>query len=148
MKRVVFCIGSWSRHADVDTETLQALVDVLFRINLAAMRRLPVPALYGSNPSLVYRREKRDKDGNRLEDWRDCIDVLVNRCGDCEDLAAYRAAELVVQAGIEARPLVTYHPSRDVPGSTTYHVVVRHPNGSIEDPSRVLINREKKERLS
>jgi len=51
--------------------------------------------------------------------------------GDCEDLAAWRAAELRI-AGEPARVVVV----RSAPG--VLHAVVRRANGRIEDPSRRL----------
>jgi len=58
------------------------------------------------------------------------------RAGQCEDLACWRAAELVVRHGIQARPDFTCDARGD--GSRLYHIVVRLPDGRIEDPSRNL----------
>ena len=56
--------------------------------------------------------------------------------GDCKDLACFRAAELVVKEGIDARPFVKrrFYPN----GFALYHVVVIKPDGSEEDPSLAL----------
>lgn len=53
--------------------------------------------------------------------------------GDCEDLAAWRAAELVV-SGVDRAALAVVKIVR--PG--LMHCVVRRGNGTIEDPSKRL----------
>jgi hypothetical protein len=50
--------------------------------------------------------------------------------GDCDDLACWRAAELIVM-GERARAIA-------MPSSVGFHVVVRRADGSIEDPSKRL----------
>lgn len=51
--------------------------------------------------------------------------------GDCEDLAAARVAELRVKAGIKAVPWLKKK-------GKIWHVLVRYPDGTLEDPSRKL----------
>ena len=55
--------------------------------------------------------------------------------GDCNELAPVRVAELW-QAGVDASPhlLAEKNPF----GGWTYHAAVLHPDGSSEDPSRIL----------
>lgn len=69
------------------------------------------------------------------ENWQDIPTILKAGSGDCEDLACWRAAELTERDGIPARPVYRW---RHRPGLTIYHIVVRLPDGSIEDPSRRL----------
>lgn len=59
-------------------------------------------------------------------------DVIVH---NCEDLATWRAAELQRQ-GIDAVAFWKEQILED--GQTLYHILVRWPNGTIEDPSRLL----------
>ncbi len=54
---------------------------------------------------------------------------------NCEDLACWRAAELRVR-GIRARAFFTRDRRSD--GTTLYHIMVKLPDGRIEDPSRQL----------
>lgn len=81
-----------------------------------------VPPLYESG--VVYRPESPDE-------W-ESLDILLARgYGDCEDLAAWRAAELQ-QAGVQA--FATVYNVR----ANKWHAVVRMPDGTTEDPSRRL----------
>jgi hypothetical protein len=69
--------------------------------------------------------------------WQTIADNLAERVGDCEDLAAHRAAECRFAGILAGVP----YPARAVAirtGPNTYHAVVRHPSGRIEDPSRAL----------
>lgn len=88
------------------------------------------PALYDS--SVIYRAEKG------TEIWRGIPVVLQHGCGDCEDLACWRIAELWKQ-GVQAMPWITWRKSEDrALSGTIYHALVRWPDGRIEDPSRAL----------
>jgi hypothetical protein len=78
-----------------------------------------------------YKREERDPEtGVRREDWLTYPEIIGNRGGDCEDLAAARVAELREQ-GVNARPWLSRH-------GRTWHVRVMLPNGQLEDPSARL----------
>lgn len=111
-------------------EKLLALLEGLIALDRIQIRRSPrpIPTLYASG--VRYQREARNPDGTRKEDWRTIAELLGYRFGDCEDLAAYRVAELR-ERGINASPWITRH-------GKTWHVRVRHPNGEIEDPSARL----------
>lgn len=70
-----------------------------------------------------------------VEDWYNVAEVLRRRDeglgSDCEDLAAYRAAELRVFLGEPAQAVaVAIRPGH-------YHAVVRRADGTLEDPSRI-----------
>ena len=108
---------------------LRALLHALFTIDRLWLRSNPkTPRLYSSG--VFYRAEPIGE-----ERWRDIPSVLREGWGDCEDLACWRAAELVEREGIAAQPSYTW---RRRPGISIYHIVVRHANGTIEDPSRRL----------
>lgn len=65
------------------------------------------------------------------EVWQTALETLEKGFGDCEDLVAWRCAELRC-AGEDATPYV-----KDVrPGLR--HCLVRRANGALEDPSRAL----------
>ena len=83
------------------------------------------PELYRSG--IVYRREPIGE-----EVWQNAAELLRHGAGDCEDLAAYRAAEL----RMEGEP-ATVSIKRTRRGS--FHAVVRRADGRIEDPSKILI---------
>lgn len=103
-----------------------------------------IPPLYASG--VVYREEAPGR-----EDWPDVLEVYRLRWGDCEDLAAIRAAELRV-AGVECEPVIKWqwipremmlaqgYPADKLPdrGVWMVHCCVRFPDGSVEDPSKIL----------
>ena len=100
-------------------------------MNFIIMSRDPsqFPPLYESG--VVYRREEKGHD-----DWMTADTVLHRGYADCEDLAAYRAAELR-RAGIPALGIVRPN------ASGNFHAQVLLPDGTIEDPSRVLLRLER-----
>lgn len=69
------------------------------------------------------------------ERFRDIGRILEKGSVDCDNVACYRAAELR-QAGIKASPYITWR--RRLDGGYTYHVLVRWPDGTSEDPSLLL----------
>lgn len=83
------------------------------------------PGLYESG--VFYRPEKA------TEDWLTVPDVLERGHGDCEDLAAWRAAELRVSGEDPMARAVAYRS-----GPRLWHAVVERANGTVEDPSLVL----------
>lgn len=69
------------------------------------------------------------------EHFREIPRIIQNGGGDCDNVASWRAAELR-ELGINARPYITWRRRQD--GGMTYHVIVRWPDGSSEDPSLLL----------
>jgi hypothetical protein len=69
------------------------------------------------------------------EIFREIPRIIENGGGDCDNVASWRAAELR-QLGIDAQPYITWRTRPD--GGMTYHVIVRWPDGSSEDPSLLL----------
>lgn len=69
------------------------------------------------------------------EQFRDVARIIENGGGDCDNVASWRAAELR-ELGIRAQPYITWRRRPD--GGMTYHVIVRWPDGSSEDPSLLL----------
>lgn len=74
-----------------------------------------------------------------------CIEVEENHnffladgtlVSNCDNVASWRAAELCERLNIFAQPYITWRKRPD--GGTTYHVIVRYPDGSSEDPSLLL----------
>jgi hypothetical protein len=83
----------------------------------------PIPPLYKAG--VRYQPE----DGT--EEWQDILDTITRGYGDCEDLAAWRVAELRM-LGIRAKPYIRY---KRRGGRLVYHVLVLLPSGRLEDPS-------------
>jgi len=70
------------------------------------------------------------------EHFRDIPRIIENGGGDCDNVASWRCAELREKLRIPAKPYITWRKRPD--GGTTYHVVTAYPDGTIEDPSRLL----------
>jgi len=70
------------------------------------------------------------------EVFRDIPRIIENGGGDCDNVAAMRAAELRHHLGIAVKPYITWRKRPD--GGTTYHVICLFPDGSSEDPSLLL----------
>lgn len=91
---------------------------------------LPRVPLYRSG--VRYRRERPRKRGQpEPQEWMDALTVYRKRHGDCEDLTAWRVAELR-KRGIKARPLIQLR------NNGYYHALVQLPDGSLDDPSKRL----------
>lgn len=99
---------------------LAQAVEGLARLNLTQMPSVP---LYSSG--VRYKRERRGR-----EEWLGARDALARGVADCEDLAAWRLAELW-RDGVEASAEVS-PPERGM-----MHVYLRTASG-VEDPSVVL----------
>lgn len=87
-----------------------------------------IPQLYKAG--VEYEREGRTIGGRPKEHWRLISQVLKRGAGDCEDLTAWRVAELR-ERGINAVPDITRQ-------GRMFHVRVRYPDGRLEDPSKRL----------
>ncbi len=102
-----------------------ALLAALQLSNEEWLRAHPrAPGIYRSG--VRYRRE------DDAEEWLTIPEVLRRGVGDCEDLAAWRAAELRVRHGVNARAVA----KRIRPG--LIHIVVAMGDGTYEDPSHAL----------
>lgn len=100
----------------------------LTRVNEEIYRRDPrLPSVYDTRVNVRY-------DGtDPNEDWLNVREVIRMRRGDCEDLAAARAAELRVRFN---DPQARVHVYRSAPKMT--HAVVLRGDGVTEDPARRL----------
>lgn len=111
--------------------SLGALLLALYAVDLAYLSARPdTPPLYLSG--VRYSREPREVRG-RVELWDSVPVVLAQGWGDCDDLAAWRAAELSL-SGVYALPVLV----EVAPFSGRYHVVVWRSDGQWEDPSARL----------
>jgi len=112
-------------HVPASRGPLNAALEGLVGINECILRRWEYPRLYESG--VRYEREQPGR-----ERWRRIDEAMAAGVGDCEDLAAWRAAELRVRRGEAARAIVYRS------GKRRFHAVVQRADGSIEDPSRAL----------
>lgn len=138
--RVTFVLGSFDGDRKSDArrvlrhKNLYVLLDALTRIDLQE-----IIAANGKLPPIYESGVRYEPEPEGQEDWMTALALFQlpanKRVGDCEDLACWRAAELQMR-GIAAHPVFVW---RKMPnGSHLYHIVVRHPNGDIEDPSKRL----------
>lgn len=118
---------------ELGAEALNAALEGLVELGVADLRRGMVgghvPTLYTSG--VRYERERG------TERWLTPSQVLAahrrGRGSDCEDLAAWRAAECRVSGEDPgARAIVRRS------GPRTWHAIVEHSDGTLEDPSRIL----------
>lgn len=114
----------------IDPAMLDILLDALTRIDMVWLLRHPeTPGVYQSG--VRYQEEPPG-----AEDWADIPTCLALGWADCEDLACWRAAELRVRHGVEAKAFAECQMQPD--GSRLYHIMVSLPDGSVECPSREL----------
>lgn len=112
---------------------MEAAVEGLCAINMAIMRELDRGGR--EFPSSLYETGVRYREPGKLR-WHTLADVYDLGWGDCKDLVAIRCAELRYFESEPAVPHV-YPTSR----RGRWHAVVRRADGTIEDPSRIMIER-------
>lgn len=112
-------------HIPTSAQMYEAALEGLTREDELLIAAGEVPAsVYDAGA--VYRKERQDV-------WRHAKDVADEGWGDCEDLAAYRAAELRVSGEDPDAKVITYQT-----GPRRYHAVVQRGSGVIDDPSIAL----------
>jgi len=109
---------------------LLALLGALVTIDEDQIRAFDLPPLYASG--VRYFTEPAG-----VEDWQDVVTTLARGGGDCEDLVPWRVAELRVQ-GIAARPVVKAYPPTPTRRAWYWHILLKHGDERVEDPSRAL----------
>jgi hypothetical protein len=122
-KRITMVLDCFHGAADAERSdaTLRIMLDALFEHDRLYLLEHPeCPLLYDSGVRYV-----EEPDG--AEDWQDIPTCLRMGFADCEDLACWRAAELVVRFGIDARPDFTKTTMGG--GRMLYHIIVRLPDG-------------------
>lgn len=126
----VFQIRGFGRSLALNESILCALLKALVSINVAIMRETSVPHPYRAG--LHYQREPICR---YCEEWRDCLEVLHKKGGDCEDLVGYYVAWYRVR-GVPVVPFIKK--PRVTDDVLMYHIQAQLPDGRIVDPSRVL----------
>lgn len=111
--------------------SIQLALDALCAWDLKLIQHHHVPPIYDAG--VKYTREILCTHNGKIgicEEWVTCDEIILRGGGDCEDLGSWLGAQYRSQ-GIQARPF----PRRS---SVGWHIQVRLPDGSIEDPSAVL----------
>ncbi len=111
---------------ETNAYALRALLDCLIRLNLAYLRSHAAPALYQSG--VRY---------GRTDIWDTLPALYERRYGDCKSLTAAYIAEKRMQ-GINAQPVFRFDYRADGSGELDFHILVQNPDGTFEDPSKVL----------
>lgn len=129
--RIVFELDSFDSRASAE-----ALVEVVDALCMGLAEANAQYLIDNPDTPLVYSgivRYQEERPGR--EEFFDIPRVIRQGYADCEDLASWRAAELVVRYGVPAQPFATYQllPNGDI----MFHVQVR-TRDRIEDPSVVL----------
>lgn len=104
-------------------------------MKMAAAAGEPLPDLYESGIWFL-----REPWAGKFEEFADAETVLERGWCDCDDAAAYRCAQYRLRGGPWLRTGIKIYWRLPKPGQrmTIYHAQVRLPDGSIEDPSRLL----------
>jgi hypothetical protein len=131
MFELTFRFQSWTDDVppSVVADVVSSLVEALAKANQHLMMHHPLPPLYSGH--VAYDIEGED------ELFDDAAMVSNRGSGDCEDLVAYRLAELRLQ-GVPCEPLVTWQRAIEPGIPYRFHVRIIYPNGSVEDPSAIL----------
>lgn len=108
------------------------LLEALVEINLLIMSEQRIPHLYESG--IKYRQEPPGP-----ERFDNCARVIKRGWGDCDDLAAWRVAELRRAGETGAKCKVVWQS-----GHRRYHAQVERADGTTEDPCRTMIRKEAK----
>ena len=122
--RIVFEIEGWSKNPEENADLIRSLVTGLAKVNYAILSRGGFPFLYDSG--IFYQAEPPG-----VETWLDVVGCLRKGATDCNNLVAWRIAELW-RSKVDAQPVVSYEPNEH--GGYTYHVFIATEHGT-EDPS-------------
>lgn len=119
-------------------EAIEGLADGLVQLNVVLLQLseengIEWPGMYAMG--IKYRREPKGREW--WESATDILGVLADRSGDCEDLAALRAAELRLYEGDEDARVKVVRTTR------AFHAIVEHGDGTLEDPSRIALRLER-----
>lgn len=119
--------GAFGLHSSAikNAKALEALLMLLTEINCYYLRtRPPVAPLY--NAGVYY---------SRTTVWDSIPALYMRGYGDCKSLTAARVAELLTHGYSRVRPVFRFDRNRR---GTMFHILVMYPDGSPEDPSKIL----------
>lgn len=122
-------LGEHQPDVGLSMRTMYHLVWCLVQCNREWLRTHPETPLL-INSGVVYDRMTPPVGDSCGDDkWQDIATTLALRKGDCDDLAAWRCAELIERFGVDAEPMVmlrvTETPTKI---SHVYHILVKWPH--------------------
>lgn len=111
-------------------------MDLVDQLRALTSHNLRYLALHPDTPCLYHAGVRYEEEPLGQENWDDIHTVRAQKWGDCEDLACWRAAELI-RSGVAARPVFM---SRRLNEKTTlFHILVRLPDvAPFQGPPRKL----------
>lgn len=151
MNEILFQLGIFTPllGREASERILRAALDLLLVADVEFLRAHPeAPRIY--NSGVRYEREPLVSEIKQMypqcispcaapihpETWKTIPYCLRDHVADCEDLASWAAAERIVRDGVRCNTDFSW---REVNGPAgpmaVYHIFVRHPDGSVEDPS-------------
>ena len=150
MKEILFKLGLFSTPTSrpASERILRKALDLLLVADIEYLRAHPqTPRIYQAG--VRYQREPLPDEIQKMypqctspciapvhpEEWKTIPFCMEDGQADCEDLASWACAERIVFDNIAA---VTEFSFRQVGQLSIYHIYVRLPDGSIEDPSARL----------
>jgi hypothetical protein len=132
MRYVILDLGlfqDYCRGVRWSEDILKHLLEVIVAANMEYLRCNPhTPSVYRAGVS--YCREPRG-----TEYFQSIPSIMLTGCADCEDLSAWRVAELRFHG--EPAKFAIYKREKKS-GFLLYHIQVRRADGRIEDPSKAL----------
>jgi len=135
--RIVLTIPA-GRDPSWTVEAARHALEAAVAINRAIMSSQDVPLLYDSQ--IRFQREPDGLVKQGIEQFDNVLTVLARGHGDCDDLVAWRVAEL--RERDEPATVRVVWPK----GTRRFHAQVRRADGSYEDPSRILTLRALRKR--
>lgn len=137
MKVVTYLFDKALKDPKVGAILAKKLLEALIVANRYYLHTHPsTPLLYESDV-----RYAREPNAFRYEEFADIPTVLGRGWGDCDDLVAWRCAEIAQREKRPAAPLIYWrqHDSDSGKKVTVWHVQVRRlDTKEVEDPSRLL----------
>lgn len=119
------------------SHAMQWVIMALAEAWAEALQEKPLPKLYSTKTK--YRPEPL---GALCEEWVDPYTTHKRGYGDCDDLVIWRLAEILNEKGYKpsdgARNAPAWPAIARVRGTGRYHVVIRHRDGSLEDPAATM----------
>lgn len=118
------------------SSSMQFIIIALAESASLALRKNPLPDFYSCG--VKYQPEDPS---NLADEWTDPYTTFERRYGDCDDMVIWRLAEIYKKSGynpIRGRANIPAWPVIAWDSGNNYHVYIRHINGMVEDPAKIM----------